>query len=702
MEADGSHVVIRAADGSSLVRRTADLPAAHNMGDGRWLVPATREAARGLREIVAELGALELDPASTLWLEQAPRWIAHASIETADEPEITISTRWGDPPERLTTLDGLTQRSGRHHAPLSVENARALAELLTEEKELTTTPEIDATIAWLEARPEASSIPGAELDLVDEAAGPTLVVTAIWDEGAADVFHQHQTALAGPDGGDPPASAWPPDVLARFIRLHPVSMTPAASRFVEPTIAADVDSQRLLDLSHAGDADLVVPKLGGELLPFQRAGVAYALERRRVFLADEQGLGKTIEALATLEADGAFPAIVVTPASLKLNWLREIKTWLPERRAVSISGRSPASLGDAEIVVCNYEIVGAQLEVLAELRARALILDESHYVKNPWAARTRAVLELADRLGPDALRLLLTGTPVVNRPAELVSQLRVLDRLSEYGSPMTFKKRFNTGSSRRRLHQALRSSCYLRRKKEDVLEQLPDKRRAVVTVPLDNEGEYRFAERNFIRWLRDQLDEDGSNRVRPDARAEALVRMTALRKLAAEGKLAAALEWIDDFRQSEERLVVFAHHRDIQEAVCERFPESARISGADSAEEREANVRRFQADDGPGLCVCSLEVGAHGFTLTAAANVAFLELGWTPAKHAQAEDRVHRIGQEQRVTAWYLLAAETIDERIAALLEAKQRVVDSLVDGGEAAGESLAAELISDYVAEPA
>ena len=194
----------------------------------------------------------------------------------------------------------------------------------------------------------------------------------------------------------------------------------------------------------------------------------------------------------------------------------------------------------------------------------------------------------------------------------------------------------------------------------------------------------------------------GTGGLTHDARAEALIKMTALRRLAARGKLDAALTWIDDFAESGERLVVFAHHREIQAAVIERFPECARIVGDDSMDEREANVRRFQADDGPELCVCSLGVASHGFTLTAAANVAFLELDWTPAKHDQAEDRVHRIGQAESVTAWYLLANETIDERIATLLAEKRDVVDSVTDGGGGTGASIADALIGGYAAEQA
>ena len=542
---------------------------------------------------------------------------------------------------------------------------------------------------------------------------PRFAVEAVWDPDIEAAFVALEHHLLGvrrrelPHAADLPADAWPIDELARFIRVHGVRCTPAATAVLEGAIEGDADSRRLLALSRATDASLSVAGLAGELMPFQRAGVLYALERRRLFLADEQGLGKTIQALATIQADDAYPAVVVCPASLKLNWLREARRWLPQRSACEVSGRTSRGLAEAEIVVINYEIVGAHLEALEQIAPRALILDESHYIKSPKAARTRAVLALAECLGPSALRLALTGTPIVNRPAELASQLRALGRLHEHGSARSFERSYASAGARRRLHERLRSSCYLRRRKQDVLAQLPDKRRAVVTMPLENEAEYRRAEHDFIRWLLDALaaqaeaNADATADAQPAlpmrTRANALVRLTALRRLAAQGKLRAALSWIEDFRASQERLVVFAHHRDVQDALLARFPDSARIVGTDSAAERDANVRRFQSGDGPDLCVASLEVASHGFTLTAAANVAFLELAWTPAKHDQAEDRLHRIGQQRAVTAWYLLAADTIDERIARLLEEKRHVVDSLTDGGEEVSSSLLATLLGDY-----
>ena len=230
----------------------------------------------------------------------------------------------------------------------------------------------------------------------------------------------------------------------------------------------------------------VAAVLGGELAPFQWAGVRYALDARRTFIADEQGLGKTVEALAAIEADGAYPAIVVCPASLKLNWERETAKWLPHREVKVIDGRV-AVAQTGEITILNYEIVAAHREALGRLKPRALIVDESHYVKNPQAKRTRAVRKLAEAVAPDGLRLALSGTPVLNHAEELVSQLRVIGRLSEFGSGAQFARRFRGELSEERLHWHLRRSCFVRRLKSEVLPQLPAKRQVVVPVALANE-----------------------------------------------------------------------------------------------------------------------------------------------------------------------------------------------------------------------
>jgi SNF2 family DNA or RNA helicase len=460
------------------------------------------------------------------------------------------------------------------------------------------------------------------------------------------------------------------------------------SAWVEPPLALRERHAReaeLVALSAATEGTLEVAGLGGELKPFQRAGVSYLLAQRRAFLADEQGLGKTIEALATLEADGAYPAVVVCPASLKLNWLRELRQWLPHRRARAFVGTAGAPSAPADVTVVNYEIVAPRLEELRSLAPRALVLDESHYCKNAKAKRTRAVLQLATAVPREGLVLALTGTPVMNHPKELISQLRILGRLGEFGSGVRFASDFHGPGAHQRLHWHLRARCFARRLKRDVLLQLPPKTRTIVPVELDNEAEYRLAERDLVAWLQSQpLDlDDLDAKVAAALRAERLVRLNALKLLAARGKLHAALAWVHDFCTSGERLVVFAHHREIQRAVLQRFPSALHLLGEDSHAARDTSWHAFQAPDSADnqLLVCSIEVAGQGVTLTRSSNVVFLELDWTPAKHDQAEDRCHRIGQQDAVNATYLLAAGTIDETIATLLERKRAVIGAVTDG---------------------
>ncbi len=289
------------------------------------------------------------------------------------------------------------------------------------------------------------------------------------------------------------------------------------------------------------------------------------------------------------------------------------------------------------------------------------------------------------------LRLALTGTPVLNHADELISQLRVIGRLEDFGSGARFSRQFQGPLTEERLHWHLRRRCFVRRLKSEVLPQLPPKRRVVVPVALDNQREYRLAEQDVVAWLREQpLDLSELNaRIAATLRAERLAQLTTLQRLAARGKLSAALQWIADFLESGEPLVVFARHVDIQRAVLERFPDAAHLLGADALGERDEAVRAFQRPDGPQLIVAATRVAAQGITLTRASNVAFLELEWTPAMHDQAEDRTHRIGQRDAVTAWYLLAAETIDETMAELVEAKRSHISAVTDGRRLDGEGL-------------
>ena len=223
-------------------------------------------------------------------------------------------------------------------------------------------------------------------------------------------------------------------------------------------------------------------------------------------------------------------------------------------------------------------------------------------------------------------------------------------------------------------------------------------------IALDNEREYRLAEEDVIAWLREQPLElsELDAKVAAALRAQRLAQLGTLQRLAARGKLRAALGWVEDFLASDEPLIVFARHREVQDALMERFPGALHLVGSDTAEQREAAVRAFQEPSGPRLIVCATRVAAQGITLTRASNVAFLELEWTPAMHDQAEDRCHRIGQHDAVTAWYLLAADTIDETMAKVIERKRGTVAAVTDGRTLDGESLVEAVARELREQPA
>ncbi|MEA2156059.1 MAG: SWI/SNF-related matrix-associated actin-dependent regulator of chromatin subfamily A-like protein 1 [Solirubrobacteraceae bacterium] len=586
----------------------------------------------------------------------------------------TLTTRAGTVPEAL--LDGSVQRDGRLLAPLTLEGATALAEQDVARLD-------GGARRCVEALLSGQDPPPARLTAARTFDGERLRLDVLWDPDVGTAFCR----LPGADvrSATLPIDPWVVEPLDAFIALHGVAVDGPGAEVLTALRAEHAAALATIRASRAVTGEPiaeVAAVLGGELAPFQWAGVRYVLEARRAFIADEQGLGKTVEALAALEADGAYPAVVVCPASLKLNWQRETARWLGHRSVAVIEGRGVGP-GRADITILNYEIVAAHREALGRMGPRALVVDESHYVKNPQAKRTQAVRRLAATVAPDGLRLALSGTPVLNHAEELVSQLRVIGRLEDFGSGAQFTRRFRGELSEERLHWHLRRRCFVRRLKSEVLPQLPAKRQVVVPVALSNEREYRLAEQDVIAWLRSQpLDLRELNaRIAATLRAERLAQLGTLQRLAARGKLGAALSWIADFLESGEPLVVFARHIEVQEAVLARFPGAAHLLGRDSTAARDATVAVFQTPGGPQLLIGATRVAAQGITLTRASNVAFLELEWTPAMHDQAEDRCHRIGQHDAVTAWYLLAADTIDETMAALIQRKRGIVAAVTDG---------------------
>jgi SWI/SNF-related matrix-associated actin-dependent regulator 1 of chromatin subfamily A len=461
-----------------------------------------------------------------------------------------------------------------------------------------------------------------------------------------------------------------------------------------------------LTASRAEDAALEVAGLGGELLPFQRAGVAYMTRVKRGWIADEMGLGKTVQALATLQKLGAFPAVIVCPASLKLNWEREALRWLPGKIVHVVHGGAPTR--HAHLNILNYDLLSKHLDKLRALGLAAVVFDESHALKNYRAKRTEAAVKLVRGIG---VRVLLTGTPILNRPGELLAPLGILGRLNEFGGFHAFAQRYCAAKQKpvgrgrlamdlsgadhlEELSEKLRATCMIRRLKADVLTELPPKRRTVLPVALTNEAEYRAAEKDVIAWIAERAAADpkfreeilhlpqesqlqliarraqeAAMRAMP---AEELVKVGALLQIAAKGKLAAVKEWIRSVLEGGEALVCFAEHTAVLDDLAREFDAPA-ITGATPLARRQEFVDAFQAGKFP-LILLNWKAGGVGLTLTRSSNVAAVELPWTPGIMDQGEDRCHRIGQCDTVSAWYFLARGTLDWSVWDLVAGKREI----------------------------
>jgi hypothetical protein len=660
-----------------------------------WWAPRADATAPFVQGVLERFPSLLVHPEVDAWLSRAVAgWVGRVTAGRLDgKGAFALDTIAGELPPELA--EQAADKGGRLWLPFSQEVADALLEMKG--------ARMDDRALRCATRLQVNLEPApASLSLIESVGEPRFKLDVNWDPDTIPAFLELPAVEA--HGRSVPVDPYLLEPLEHYLRTFGVHVSPAASDVLERLRrehdAAIEDVRR--SRAHSGEPLAIEDRLGGELRPFQRAGVDYVLWSRRTFLADEQGLGKTVQALAALEADDAYPAVVVCPASLKLNWKREIEHWLPHRSVTVVSGTG-GTHEPADIVVLNYEIVHAHRTRLTLRRPKALVLDESHYVKNPRAKRTQAVRRLAGGLAPDALKLLLTGTPVMNHPEELIAQLRIIGRLEEFGSGARFARRFQGAGAEERIHWHLRRTCFVRRLKADVLPQLPAKRQVVVPVALENEREYRLAEQDVIKWLREQPLDLGELEAKVAAalRAERLAQLNVLRRVAARGKLGAAMAWIHDFLESDEPLVVFAGHREVQELLLERFPDAMHVLGRDSVDQREATVQAFQSGEGPQLLVCATRVAGQGITLTRASNVAFLDLEWTPAMHDQAEDRLHRIGQHDAVTAWYLLAAETIDETMIELIARKRGIVGAVTDGRRDESEALVQSVVRELRGTP-
>jgi len=464
----------------------------------------------------------------------------------------------------------------------------------------------------------------------------------------------------------------------------------------------DAELEKLLHQAEEMEKRIEVPGLKKQLFPFQKAGVAFIEKSNgRALIADEMGLGKTIQAAAWLQLHPEKrPAIILCPASLKLNWAKEIRETLSTKDKVQIlQGTKPYSITE-DIIIINYDILNSWVETLQAINPQVLIIDEMHYVKNSSAIRTKATKKLTKGI-PHVIAL--TGTPIVNRPIEGFNIFQILDR-NLFPNFWTYVHRycgarhngwgwdFSGATNKEELNQILTSTIMIRRRKADVLKDLPEKLYSFIPMELSNETEYRVAEEEFIQYLRLTKGKEAAEKAK---KAEHLVKIEALKQLAVKGKLKQAINWIRDFIEDGNKLVVFAVHKEVIHQLMKEFKEIAvKIDGSTSIPERHKAVEAFQSDPNIKLFIGNIQAAGVGLTLTAASAVAFLEFDWVVGNHMQAEDRCHRIGQKDTVNIYYLIAAGSIEEKLVSLLAEKTKVIQTILDGEKAEDINIFDELL--------
>ena len=475
-----------------------------------------------------------------------------------------------------------------------------------------------------------------------------------------------------------------------------------------------------MELPPVPEFDRLSPR-GLEIMPHQSRFLESVREGHRTFLlADEPGLGKTAQSVLAASVAGAYPLLAVVPNVVKMNWAREVERWTPHRRATVISGDGEDLDAFADVFIVNYEILDRHLSWLGSIGLKCMVVDEAHFIKNLTSQRSQNVLALASRIKEQVhnpLLLALTGTPLINDVEDFDAIWRFLGwttgdkpgaelmtKLDETGLTPADKAFYPEARS------AVISMGIVRRKKKDVAADLPDKLIADLPVELDDEygrsirqAEQELGARLAAKYRR-IIDARGDRGLAPGEIDGDIVRLVAEGELEeskaagtgsenvftmvrriGQAKATVAADYAAQLQRSVGKVVFFAKHIDVMDAAERHFAQAGlrtvSIRGEQTTAARQQAIDAFNEDAGVAIAVCSLTAAGVGLNLQAASNVVLAELSWTAAEQTQAIDRVHRIGQDEPVTAWRIIAAHTIDTKIAELIDTKQGLALRALDG---------------------
>lgn len=477
-----------------------------------------------------------------------------------------------------------------------------------------------------------------------------------------------------------------------------------------------------MELPPVPEFDRISPK-GLEVMPHQSRFLESVRAGHRSFLlADEPGLGKTAESVLAASVADAYPLLAVVPNVVKMNWAREVERWTPQRRATVIHGDGEDIDAFADVFIVNYEILDRHLSWLGGLGLKGMVVDEAHFIKNLSSQRSQNVLALAGRIREQVRRpllLALTGTPLINDVEDFDAIWRFLGWTVPSGdkpAPELMEKLDVTGLTPAdkafypEAREAVIGMGIVRRKKKDVAADLPDKLIADLPVELDDEfgrsirqAERELGERLAARYRR-IVDSRAHRVMEPGEIDTDIVRMVAQNELdeskaagtgsenvftmvrrIGQAKAQLAADYAVQLQRSVGKVVFFAKHIDVMDQAEAHFAaaglKTVSLRGDQVATARQQAIDAFNNDPEVGIAVCSLTAAGVGVNMQASSNVVLAELSWTAAEQTQAIDRVHRIGQDEPVTAWRIIAAHTIDTKIAELIDSKQGLAQRALDG---------------------
>jgi len=460
---------------------------------------------------------------------------------------------------------------------------------------------------------------------------------------------------------------------------------------------------------------------GIELMPHQARVVQAARQGHRTFLlADEPGLGKTAQALMAADVTDAFPLLVVVPNVVKMNWAREVEKWIPARRVTVVHGDGSEVDAFSDVFVVNYDILDRHVGWLSKFDLRGMVVDEAHFIKNRESQRSKMVQAIAKTVRArlqHPLLVALTGTPLINQIEDFRMIWEFLGWIDDKKPlPELMAKLESTGLTPvdpgffQEARKQVISMGIVRRRKEDVAGDIPARRIADIPVELDDEESrsIRDAEQALVHRLLERYDRvvaaRGTETPTIDTDLVRLVCHSEIEESKQEGtqenvfslvrtigkaKAHMAADYTAQLARNVGKVVFFAKHIDVLDVAYQHFVEQGfnptQIRGDQTAQARQDAIDSFTNDEAVGVIVCSLTAAGVGVNLQAASNVVLAELSWTSAEQTQAIDRVHRIGQELPVTAWRILAAQTIDQRIAELIDQKSGLALRALDGDEEA-----------------